>query len=94
MITISKKDVVQCGIGGVSIHGYYLVRCKLRSNGTVFELRHTWSESVDARVWDAIRRSVFKYIQERSNLIGKTVYVCSKGGNLVWCASPEVSPNE
>lgn len=85
---LKKCDVIQCGLGGMTIHGFDLVRRRRACNGTVFELRHTWPEGTDGRVWDAIRRGVLKYVQERANIVWRTCEVYSKDGTLVWTATP------
>lgn len=90
--TMKKSDVVQCGLCGLSVHGFDLVRRKRARDGSVFELRHTWPECTDGRVWDSIRRGVLKYVHERADIVGRTCEVYSKDGTLVWTAEPaEVS---
>ena len=78
---MKKVAIEDRAISGLKLNGEDVAA--LSRNGKHLTLRHVWPESVDARVWDGVRRAFMSWAQEIADASGKSVEIYSKHGDLL-----------
>ena len=58
-------------------------------NRRVITLRYAWPDSIDARVWDGVRRAYRRLAKDLANSTGRTIEVYSKQGFMLDAVSPD-----
>jgi hypothetical protein len=87
-----KRQIEAAGLSGLPLTFADVARIS-RVQPTVIQLRHSWPENVDGRIWSAIRRTLDKGAQRHANAIGKPVEAYNVQGNVIGAYEPDKEPS-
>jgi hypothetical protein len=82
-----KARIEDRAIAGLAVDPHAVA--SVSRNRRVITLRHAWSESADARVWDGVRRAYRRLAKDLANSTGRTTEVYSKQGYMLDAISPD-----
>jgi hypothetical protein len=82
-----KARIEDRAIAGLSVDPHAVAA--VGRNRRVVTLRHVWSEDVDARVWDGVRRAYRRLAKDLANSTGRMIEVYSKHGFMLDSISPD-----
>jgi hypothetical protein len=88
MTHISKKIIEDRAISGLSLQGEDVATVGRKYASLT--LRHVWSDNVDGRVWDGIRKAYTRLARDLANSLGRRIDVYSKRGDQIDQISPDL----
>ena len=82
-----KSDIESAGVAGLRVSFQDVARIS-RSVPTLIQLRHSWPESVDGRVWAAVHNAFSRGAQMQADALGRGVEVYNYQGNIIAAFEP------
>ena len=81
-----KADVYSAAVSGGRLDGGDVVA--VARDRSYVTYRHSWTESVDERAWDALRRAAMRVAEDVATATGKPVTIYAREGWVVEVISP------